>query len=80
MQNKPFKIHNSVEFSAFTVLCNYSLCLFLNVNLIPKGDISSLRRPCIHNAWQVFPSPSPTSGNHPSAFCLYGLAYFGQFM
>lgn len=80
MQNKPFKIHNSVEISAFTVLCNYSLCLVLNSILIPKGDMSSLRRLCIHIAWQVFPSPSPASGNHPSAFCLYGLAYIGQFM
>lgn len=80
MQNKPFKIYNSVEFSTFTVLCNYSLCLVLNIILIPKGDISSQRRLCIHKAWQVFPSPSPASGNHPSAFCLYGLTYFGQFM
>ena len=75
MQSKPLKIYNSVEFSAFTALCNYSLCLVLNVILIPKGAIFSQRR-LYPSRLAGVPQPLPSLWQAPTCFlslwtCLF---------
>lgn len=75
MQSKPFKIYNSVESSAFTALCNYSLCLVLNVILIPRGGISSQRR-LYPSRLAGVPQPLPSLWQSPTCFlslwtCLF---------
>lgn len=64
-----------VESSAFTALCNYSLCLVLNVILIPRGGISSQRR-LYPSRLAGVPQPLPSLWQSPTCFlslwtCLF---------
>lgn len=68
------KVNSSFAFSTFTRLHNHLLCLVLKYfHITLKGNWFPLSSysPC---------PPSPATGSHQFAFCLYGFTSSGNFM